>query len=469
MSNDLELSDLGHIADRRSFTDRPFVLSFRRFLTLVALVFRKILLALSIVTVFFAQELRANPLDTFGLTSANIAMGGGATGTADSYDAVWYNPAGLGQLDGFDFGLGTLIYRPFLKATTHYTDESDQRIEQTLPRAAVTRGFLDVGLASPIPLGKYDRSLFWGVNITFPIGSIYAIRERPATEAYFPFLEDRNRRIVLNAALAFRWNWLMIGAGLSMLPNVYGGVDVDFTKDAQANQATVDVKMNLAPVVGIMVEPIEGLTIGFNWRCANNTYISIPVTAILSQKIEPVRLKVAAYDYSTPHQIALGAGYKGDNYRVSGDITYSFYKSFNLSTPEVTLFDAGGGDKVVQQILPPSAGFKNTFAVRFGGEYSPLKALAIRAGFGWVQSPVPAQTGVTNLLDGDRFTGSFGLGFDAAGVGGPPIAIDFHLAYGWILENRDAKTAVNLDNPGYPYVSGKGGVLNSGLTFKVRF
>ncbi|MBP8972159.1 long-chain fatty acid transporter, partial [Myxococcota bacterium] len=80
--------------------------------------FRKILLALSIVTVFFAQELRANPLDTFGLTSANIAMGGGATGTADSYDAVWYNPAGLGQLDGFDFGLGTLIYRPFLKATT---------------------------------------------------------------------------------------------------------------------------------------------------------------------------------------------------------------------------------------------------------------------------------------------------------------------------------------------------------------
>ncbi|OQC34740.1 MAG: Outer membrane protein transport protein (OMPP1/FadL/TodX) [Deltaproteobacteria bacterium ADurb.Bin058] len=244
---------------------------------------------------------------------------------------------------------------------------------------------------------------------------------------------------------------------------------MDFTKDAQANQATVDVKMNLAPVVGIMVEPIEGLTIGFNWRCANNTYISIPVTAILSQKIEPVRLKVTAYDYSTPHQIALGAGYKGDNYRVSGDITYSFYKSFNLSTPEVTLFDAGGGDKVVQQILPPSAGFKNTFAVRFGGEYSPLKALAIRAGFGWVQSPVPAQTGVTNLLDGDRFTGSFGLGFDAAGVGGPPIAIDFHLAYGWILENRDAKTAVNLDNPGYPYVSGKGGVLNSGLTFKVRF
>ena len=48
----------------------------------------------------------------------------------------------------------------------------------------------------------------------------------------------------------------MIGAGLSMLPR-FGGVDVDF-KSAQANQATVDVKMNLAPVVGIMVEPIEG-------------------------------------------------------------------------------------------------------------------------------------------------------------------------------------------------------------------
>ena len=40
----------------------------------------------------------------------------------------------------------------------------------------------------------------------------------------------------------------------------------------------------------------------------------------------------------------------------------------------------------------------------------------VRAGFGWVQSPVPEQTATTNLLDGDRLTGSLGLGFDAAGV-----------------------------------------------------
>lgn len=417
-----------------------------------------------------AGAARANPLDMFGATSANIAMGGGATGLAGSYDACWYNPAGLGQLDGFDLGIGTLVYRPFLKATTHADDGTGRIAPTTAARAETTRALMDIGLASPIPLGKkHPRLLFAGLHVAFPVGSIYAVRERPVQEAYFPFLEDRNRRLVLNAAVAFRWKWAMLGAGISMLPDVIGRVDVDLTKDSQANQALVDVNMSLAPTVGAMVAPIPGLTIGFTWRGANRTYIEIPVSAVLSEKIAAVRLKVLAHDFSTPHQLALGAGYRTERFTVAGDVTYSLYQDFSQSSPRVILYSSGADGKVVRETRPPDPRFRNTFAVRAGGEYRPLRALAIRAGFGWVQSPVPAQTGVTNLLDGDRFTGSFGLGFDAVGVGGPPITVDAHVAYAAMVGHTDAKTVFEPGNPGYPYVAGEGGVLNAGLTFRVRF
>lgn len=429
---------------------------------------RKLLISVAFIGI--ASPAWANPLDMFGATSANIAMGGGATGLAGSYDACWYNPAGLGQLDGFDLGIGTLIYRPFLKATTHAQDGTGRLVPTTSAHADTTRALMDLGLASPIPLGqKHKRLLFWGLHVAFPIGSIYAVRERPVQEAYFPFLEDRNRRLVLNAALALRWKWAMLGAGLSMLPDVIGRVDVDFTQGSQANQALVDVNMSLAPTVGAMVEPLPGLTIGFTWRGANRTYIEIPVTAVLSDKIAAVRVKVLAHDYSTPHQLALGAAYRTDRFTVAGDVTYSLYRDFQQSAPRVILYSSGTDGRIVKETRPPDARFADTFAVRVGGEYRPLRALAIRAGFGWVQSPVPAQTGITNLLDGDRFTGSLGLGFDAAGVGGPPIGVDVHVAYAGMVGHRDAKMLFEPDNPGYPYVGSEGGVLNAGMTLKVRF
>ncbi len=427
-------------------------------------------LTVSLALLGLAVPASANPLDTFGATSANIAMGGGATGLAGSYDACWYNPAGLGQLDGFDLGIGTLVYRPFLKATTHAEDGTGRIVPATSARADTTRALMDIGLASPIPLGKkYPRLLFAGLHVAFPVGSIYAVRERPVQEAYFPFMEDRNRRLVLNAAVALRWKWAMLGVGVSMLPDVIGRVDVDFTKDSSANQALIDVNMSLAPTIGAMVAPIPGLTIGFTWRGANRTYIEIPVSAVLSEKIAAVRLKVLAYDFSTPHQFALGAAYRTGQFTVAGDLTYSLYSDFQQSSPRVILYSSGSDGRIVKETRPPDPDFRNTFAVRFGGEYRPLRALAIRAGFGWVQSPVPAQTGITNLLDGDRFTGSFGLGFDAVGVGGPPIGVDVHVAYTAMVSNRDAKYVFEPGNPGYPNVAGEGGVLNAGLTFRARF
>ena len=212
---------------------------------------------------------------------------------------------------------------------------------------------------------------------------------------------------------------------------------------------------------------MPGLTLGLTWRGENRLDLSIPVSAVLADNLAPVRLKVTAVDYSTPHQIALGAAYRTDRFLVTGDVTYSVYRRFRSSAPDVILYSSK--TEVLKQSIALDPGFHDTWAVRVGGEFKPLKALALRAGFAWIQSPVPAQTGVTNLLDGDRYVGSVGLGFDAEAVGGPAITVDAAMSGGYLVSNRDAKDAQDATNPGYPWVGSEGWYLAGALSAKVRF
>jgi long-chain fatty acid transport protein len=413
----------------------------------------------------------ANPLDTFGYTAKGMALGGAMTAAAASYDATYYNPAGLGMLKGFELGLGAMTYKTFLTAKYSTLDTaSGLLVRTTAKRNNVVRGAADIGIASPIPLGKgLERVLFLGASVSVPGPTLFAVRERPLQEPYFPMLEDRNRRLVLNVAAAGRWKWLMVGAGFSFIPSVTGRVNVDFMDGGNQNLTEVDVGTRLSPNVGLLVEPIPGLTVGVTWRGENRLDLSIPVSAVLSDKIAPVRLKVTAVDYSTPHQIALGAAYQTARFLVTGDVTYSLYHRFRASSPDVILYSSTSEGQVLKETGVPDPGFHDTWAVRVGGEFKPLKALALRAGFAWVQSPVPAQTGVMNLLDGDRYVGSVGLGFDAEGVGGPAITVDVAMAGGAMVGSEDAKKTLDAENPGYPSVGGEGWYLAGSLSAKVRF
>lgn len=415
-----------------------------------------------------AVRASANPLDNFGYTSRLIGMGGAGTAAAGTYDAAYYNPAGLGLLNGTELGIGVQLYRPFLKATTHALDTMTGRLEATTADRAAKLGTLyDIGLASPIPLGKgLDRVLFVGLNVVVPGTTLYEIRERPRNEAYFPFLEDRNRRLVLNAAVAARWKWAMLGVGLSMLPDVTGRVTVDFRGADGDNRVDVDVGAHVSPNVGLLFEPVQGLLLGVTWRGANRTYLELPVSMTVSggSKFDA---RVVAYDWSTPHELAIGASWNDGNWLVTGDLTVSFFRQFRQSSPSVVVGNSAGGAK--SPAWEPAPALHDAVTVRVGGEYRVLPALLVRAGFGYQQSPVPAQTDVSNLLDGDRLTGSVGLGFDASGVGGPPIDVDVHFAGTGLLTSRSEKTLFAPENPGYPWVEGSGWILNAGLSAKVRF
>ena len=412
-----------------------------------------------------------NPMETYGYTARAVGLGGAMTAVASSFDATWYNPAGLGQLTGCELGAGLSVRRTFLSAQVSEPDAATGALGRAERQLGRTRGELDLGLASPIPLGAgLERVLFAGASVLLPGTTLYAIRERPIEQAIFPFLQERNDRLVLNLALAARWRWVMVGAGVSFLPSVAGRVDVDFTDGAGRNATSVDVNTSLSPNVGLLLLPVEGLSLGLVWRGQNRLDLAIPVSVVISEKITPVDLTVTAAEYSTPHELALGAAWKGSGWTVAGDVKYAFYRTFRASFPDVELFSTADGSASLESVAP-EGGFRDTWAASLGGEVRVARGLDARAGASWTQSPVPAQQGLTNLLDGDRYAGSLGLGLDVGAWGGPPLSIDLAAAAGGFARNRDDKldAAVDPANPGWPWVGGRGAYVLGTLSTTVRF
>lgn len=418
---------------------------------------RAIIVAMAVVPALLrARDASANPEDTFGAGSRAAAMAGAVTAAAASYDACHYNPAALSHVRGPEAGIGFLAYRPFLRI-------NDEDSSANRARALVAFGF-----ASPIPLGRgLDDLLFLGVDAMLPGLSLYSIRAFPRSEPHFPFLEDRNRRLVLNAAIAVRpLRWLAIGAGFSLLPHVAGDVRVDFAGTGDRSHTNVDVTAHLSPNVGVLVRPVPALAVALVWRGANRTRLRIP-TSVDVAEIPPIRLNVEATEYATPHQIALGVSWEVRPVLVSLDIIYSFYRQFEQSSPIVTLYDSSGAVTKVQSVADP--GFHDAVSVRAGAEWHVRGPWRLRAGLAFVQSPVPAQEGESNLLDGHRFTAAAGAGLDIGAAGGPPIRVDAHLAWTGMVSNRDEKMIVDPANPGYPTIRGSGSILSGGLDVKVRF
>jgi hypothetical protein len=137
----------------------------------------------------------------------------------------------------------------------------------------------------------------------------------------------------------------------------------------------------------------------------------------------------------------------------------------------VTLYDASGD--IIQESPAARTKFSDTFVPRGGIEWWVLPWLALRGGYAFVPSPVGYQGGVTNLLDAHRSVISTGVGFDIPGEhlweGAPGLAIDLHAQVALLWERGFEKTAVMVENPGYPTVAFSGGTFSLGLTARFGF
>lgn len=419
--------------------------------------------ALLLLGTLTGAPLRANPFDTYGFTSRAIAMGGAATAAATDLDAAFYNPAAVIRTRDVAVGLGLLVADDFLASSG---DEPNLR----------THVLFEGGLAAPLPLGETLRErVFVSLAVAVPHTGFYDVDQPDDESVTFPFWDSRNRRVVFTGALAVRvFDWLGLGIGTTLLPDVRGTVQVDLSGSADRNASRVEVDYDFAPTAGLLVEPLPWLAIGVTYRGAHSTQIDLPVDVSITENLT-VAARVTAPAYALPHEVAVGVQVRPlDVLTLTADATWYDYSSFRYASPDVTVYDANGdptneGDEG----KAARVAFEDVVAVRAGAEWAVLPWLLLRAGYGFQPSPVPAQSGRTNLLDGDRHVVALGAGIDLPAAwlweDVTRLAVDLHLQVTALGRREFEKDALDPENPGYPSISVSGGTFSAGASVRLWF
>ncbi|MFH1530526.1 MAG: hypothetical protein ABIK09_07315 [Pseudomonadota bacterium] len=388
----------------------------------------------ALLGVLLTTGVGADPLDSYGLTSRVRSMGGAATATSSSLAAVLYNPAAMTAGDGPVLGLGVIT------AINRLTPTGANGIRT--PTVAY-----ELALASPIPLGpgSWRRRVHMGLALILPHDHIYDF-DMPSVDApSWVGVGSSSRRLVLGASVAVKIiDRLSLGAGITLLPIVTGGVDLDLTDPEGQDTVRVDVNPRFRPIAGVLYEPAPGWRMGLSFRMGNHANIDLPVE-VQASGID-LSARVAGPADWTPSVLSLGAELPvwKDRLTLTVQADWRFTRGYRHLSSDVALYDADGTDGLGAHV--PAPRFRDSAAARLGMEWH-LGRFQVRGGYAFVSRAAPEQTGRSNLLDAHRHHAAIGASADVVtGGGGIPritLAVD-----GQLLALHGAVTEKKVYDPG---------------------
>jgi long-subunit fatty acid transport protein len=379
-----------------------------------------VLVALALLAT--APSANANPPDTFGFGSRETAMGGAVAAETRGFAANYYNPAALARSRGLEIGIG------YFRA--EHSLEMNGRDSGVDPVKGMNAGFVAPGRVLDIPFA-------FGVALHLPddrISRVRALRqEQPRWELY----DNRNQRLFLAANLAIEpVPWLWIGGGLSFMSSTRGRLDISgganvFRPDDSKLRHEVDADLTAVryPQAGVRVALGERVALAAVYR--GEFQLALDLSAHLFGDISG--LTTALYELQThsinnflPQQVVLGGSWAvTDRLRTTFDATWIDWSAY---VAPIAKLDA------VLDIPPPPSGWPSTVTPpttpaptriaplvmhdrvvpRVGLEWHALGERKVRGfvrgGYEFAKSPIAAQTGITNYVDRDRHSVSFGLG-----------------------------------------------------------
>jgi hypothetical protein len=436
--------------------------------------------ALVLLSLLLGARAVASPPDVFGLGSVESSLGGAVAARVDGFAAGHWNPAGLSWSRATRFSVGVL------GAASHL------RINQEPYRLTEPVGMI-VGAAAPLPLGgPLTDKLTVGVALVLLPQSILHVIARLPDEPFYPYYDNRTQRLVVLPAIAYRLHpKISVGVGLNLLAGVAGQVlAIEGPTRALEPRADEEVATRVAVNLGVRVRPHPAHDVALVFR----QRFSVPFSTVATAEVagEPIVLDLDAEGLYTPDQLVLGYSWAATaGFTLSADVTWARWSDYD--GPYVRV-------KSELPLVGPLAGrlpavpFSDAIKLSAGGE-GRLGRLAIRGGYGFETSPVPAsQPGVTNLLDGDKHILSVGLGLELPGAGKSRWRIALHGQLHLVAARTMDKTisgpetlpfdgltdevvddesepetlGVQTSNPGYPRISSGGEVFSAGLTVEVE-
>ncbi|MDP3278802.1 MAG: hypothetical protein Q8Q09_26660 [Deltaproteobacteria bacterium] len=355
------------------------------------------LLALSCV-VAAPTSAHASTPDLFGFGARPAAMAGLGGSISDDFSAVHSNPAGLARARETAFTLG--FQGAGFDLSLSRATGTREHIPQDIARGTV------IGLVLPLPFeGVLRDRIAIGVGFYTPTDVVVRGRILRPELPQFLLLSDRTQTVTIQGALGVDLGWgLRVGAGFSALAAIRGAVVIAQDSTGRVG-SRVDNQLvtSYAPIVGASLErgPIRA---GLTFRGATIGRFAVTIEARDVGLPLPV-FNIAGLAQYDPWQFAGEFGFVHQGWSALVGLTFKRWSEYPGPLERTT----------ERSPEPPRPALWDTFVPRAAIERrwsSARSGLAVRGGYFYEPTPVPARTAGANYFDNDRHVLTTGVAVD---------------------------------------------------------
>ncbi len=383
-------------------------------------------LAVLVVLLFSATSAMAAGFRLPEQGAKAMGMGMAFVAQADDPSAIYYNPAGIIQLEGQNVMIGGTYIREngadfsgttpltFNTGTGVFDSQSETQVDQDffIPNAYWTR--------------KASPYFAYGVGMFVPFGLGQKYQNRDTSIFRNQVTNVQIQTFVINPTVAWKvYDLLSIGFGIDYM---YGTA-----KLSQAGVVNIGAPLNIFQLdldghgdawgynFGVLLTPSESWKVGFAYRSQfqlkiknanvnvwdiNSTVPWVPPGLTAADVFGGTTYHTgASSQINMPATAAFGVAYIRDRLTVEADLDMTFWSSFKSLT-----IDISENTGLLPDAVRPE-NWEDVVGVNVGAEYRVTDPLALRLGIRYDPTPVPADTMSPLLPDADRYMYSAGAGY----------------------------------------------------------
>lgn len=356
------------------------------------------------VSILFAGNTFAGGFQTGTQNARAMGMGHAFVGMAADASAIYFNPAGLANLRGFNLVAGTTLIMPTVDFTgpKPLTTKTSTEKKTFTPinfyaAYAMDNGFsFGVGVYNPYGLGS-EWSSSW-------IGKALAVKTELKTFYINPTVSYKfSNDFSLGLGFIYIISDVSMSRRITSVPGVPVPTNImsDLTGDGSA----------ISFSAGLLYKPIQVLSIGVSYRHSaeveydgevsfSNLTVGIPaVDAALAAGFKTSKGKAII---NMPSDLRVGLSYNAtEDFTINADVMFvgwSIYKELGAKF-----------DNAAYNMSAPK-NWENTIGFKLGGEYR-MNALALRAGYVYDGSPIPTKYMDPSLPGSNRHEFTVGVGY----------------------------------------------------------
>lgn len=386
---------------------------------------------------------------TYGVMPVDVATAQSLSMFNEQVSATYYNPSYLTKDPRGELTSGLLHAEQELRSAN---PNADGDVLSNSPSQHVLIG-MKTNLAS---ITRFDHPIYLGFIAGVEKYGKEMLAFSSETTETGQFLQYGKEPLFLNIGGATPvWRGISVGASARITLEATASLQAVSTLGGETSREKLNVNAepSLKTILGTTIDLgstfcpeqrcfLDGWETALTYRTKSSASTTVDSNIVVTQTIpDPgLTLAVSTIDSFQPETIAIGAQYKGDNWRVGGSLEQQNWSE---------LEDIFAGDTIKDQADIPALNrmqFDDILIPRLGAEYQLNENFAFRGGVSYEESPLKTtRNPEVNYLDTDKLVVGVGLSatYDRTRVLAYPIRFDIGYQYQQ-LQDRDF-TLVDYD------------------------